>query len=656
MALLTNDIIYNNYDQYTGEPFNARVTTVWHDGSGMDDTKVDNVIYFKNAATLGGGYSKRCYSGAIRVSWFGIMGDGTDETEKLILLLKTIWSGCTVDFEDKDILVYSTITAVSTGDAAPLDAIIRLANKANITLKNGIVRAANPGVSPTLLRFPSTFSIDRCVNITFENFVFFAKGQSYGDSDASASLTHEQRRFFIQQNGGAACTIVKSKYISFNNCKGYLAGSVGTFYVSSSHLVSFNNCYSNPASLGYAAFCHDAWAGSNYDNVNQFESTYINCSAYLTPVSGGSSTYCGKGGVLVEDSGVKGHVIGGVWKDMYANGAARYIGFAFGCGSAELYVNAAIVDKCDCVGYLNTSSSSPGLLTLSDIVATDIRRCFLDLGTNATSSVIAKAQNCSVNVIGGATWPNGPMEEQVTSYIACKRSVTSTQVELSNCNLTGATYGFINTKATYGGLRIINSYLEVTNQIGRTAGWGSSSATIKSRPNDGLLLSGRAYVNNIEALTALIVWNNPSPENVYTRVSINTENLEVYSSSATNRQLLALTTSQPILTDDILLPSRIAKGAYVRNSSPAAFKFDYGLYFKQRIGLQANYVVASFSVRYNVIPTRLIGLLHVDKNTAIGVAGYKEIIIDQNDTIVVLYLESETTPLNVNGFYKFEEF
>lgn len=84
MAQITNDIIYNNYDQYTGTAFHTKVVTLWYDGSIMDDTKVDNAIYFKNRIDLGGGYSCRTdflEGKPINVKWFGAIGDGvTDDT------------------------------------------------------------------------------------------------------------------------------------------------------------------------------------------------------------------------------------------------------------------------------------------------------------------------------------------------------------------------------------------------------------------------------------------------------------------------------------------------------------------------------------------------------------------------------------------------
>jgi hypothetical protein len=66
-----------NYDYFTGEIFSTSLVTEYFDGSAMDDTKIDNAIYFKSAS----GYTKRNYSGPVNVKWFGARGDGlTDDT------------------------------------------------------------------------------------------------------------------------------------------------------------------------------------------------------------------------------------------------------------------------------------------------------------------------------------------------------------------------------------------------------------------------------------------------------------------------------------------------------------------------------------------------------------------------------------------------
>lgn len=69
--------ILNNYDRFTGEPFNATKISTWKDGTPMSDSKVDNTIYFKNTTELGGGYSKRDFTGDIHVKHFGVLEDSS---------------------------------------------------------------------------------------------------------------------------------------------------------------------------------------------------------------------------------------------------------------------------------------------------------------------------------------------------------------------------------------------------------------------------------------------------------------------------------------------------------------------------------------------------------------------------------------------------
>jgi len=88
MANKTGNIIYNNFDRFTGHPFNTKVLpTNKPNGSPYTDADVDNVIIFKNTTGLGGGYSKRIFQGAVDVRSFGAVGDyntatgtGTDDT------------------------------------------------------------------------------------------------------------------------------------------------------------------------------------------------------------------------------------------------------------------------------------------------------------------------------------------------------------------------------------------------------------------------------------------------------------------------------------------------------------------------------------------------------------------------------------------------
>lgn len=68
----------NKAKYINGIPY-APITT-FEDGSKMNDSKADGIIYKK----IGSSYYKRIYSGAIKSSWFGAIGNGiADDTKAL---------------------------------------------------------------------------------------------------------------------------------------------------------------------------------------------------------------------------------------------------------------------------------------------------------------------------------------------------------------------------------------------------------------------------------------------------------------------------------------------------------------------------------------------------------------------------------------------
>jgi len=103
MAQLSPDgtKILNYYDRFTGVPFNATKINTWYDGTAMDDSKVDSVIYFKVSSDLGSGYARRDYEGYIDPRWYGLKLDGiTDDTDAFNYMFQTIEDNSSILFDN----------------------------------------------------------------------------------------------------------------------------------------------------------------------------------------------------------------------------------------------------------------------------------------------------------------------------------------------------------------------------------------------------------------------------------------------------------------------------------------------------------------------------------------------------------------------------
>lgn len=75
-----SDTLYNLLDQNTGENITYNKVTLFRDGSAMDDSKADGLIYIKSGTE----YFKINYPDAIPLKMFGVVGDGvTDDTAAL---------------------------------------------------------------------------------------------------------------------------------------------------------------------------------------------------------------------------------------------------------------------------------------------------------------------------------------------------------------------------------------------------------------------------------------------------------------------------------------------------------------------------------------------------------------------------------------------
>jgi hypothetical protein len=404
---------------------------------------------------------------------FGAVGDGVaDDTQALIAALTAIQTGQVLDLAGCKYAVYTGVTATTAPtNAVTLANTVRLYNKTNVTIRNGTIFAANPGTSGSVKNFPTTFNIDGCTDITVENVNFFAKGEAYGDSDASVGLTYAQRRDYVQQNGGSAFIVVRSENVTINNCNFYLAGSVGSAYVSSAHNIVFNDCYSSPMSLGYAAYAVDAWCGNTATSGYPFHtSVFNNCRT-----NNNGATYGSKGGVVAEDGESRVYVNGGVYEDCYANPTLKFGGNAFVAGSCLVEVTGAIVNNCASVAMGVSSSASPVLLNLTGVIARNIRLSGLILPSSSFGNVTAIFSGCDINIVGGSEWVSDPYLS-VSSVITSARTSTNDYVIFNNNTVIGADTFCINVNACYGGVKVVGGYYEVLHHIFDSVGWGGGSA------------------------------------------------------------------------------------------------------------------------------------------------------------------------------------
>lgn len=113
-----NDDLVQLIDSFTNENVNYKLTTTWHDGSVMDDTKVDGIMYRKKDTF----FYKRIYDEKINVLWFGLNNTGTVDNIPLANKLKgfvdKLKGNCTLYFPEghyrfTDQLKFSNVTNFS---------------------------------------------------------------------------------------------------------------------------------------------------------------------------------------------------------------------------------------------------------------------------------------------------------------------------------------------------------------------------------------------------------------------------------------------------------------------------------------------------------------------------------------------------------------
>tara|TARA_R110001599_G_scaffold287356_2_gene489914 strand:+ start:7500 stop:9596 length:2097 start_codon:yes stop_codon:yes gene_type:complete len=498
----------------------------------------------------------------------------------------SINDGDYIDFNGLMFRVYGSTTGILSSTATPatdraqlLTEMAFLNGKSNITFSAGGLYAADAGTAPAKNYFPSTLYMKACYNITFESgSTFEAKGESWGDSDDSLSLSKDDRQDFIGQNGGHAIVAVRCRKIR-GTPTARLAGSTGPLYFSSSDDIALDSPFVNSASLGYASYSFDAWCGDlTVTGFDGYRASILNPMAYkeslvrredgITAV--GSSVYCGKGGVITEDPDVNVVTFGGHIANMSANGASKQLGYAFGAGSGST-VNAhgPVIRDCQEAAYVSWSIDALAECNVWEMDAeTGLTGGFIDNKSFGSGRMTLTGK---LRVDNSKAWVGEDEPLSTTSVIACNKPVSIMDVVLDldaagNSETGGSIYSLINNnrEACYGGVHIKGGRYETSGYIIRSQGWGGTSAG----KYKGLMIDDGVIIKDLSVIDtdALIQYRSRStPGLVSTYVYHDLENALI--SSAGFRSLSSgYVISSSALVEKRLMPKKLESSVFMTSS------------------------------------------------------------------------------------------
>lgn len=488
--------VYVNAASYSIRVMNKNGSTIYTlaNGTGISPN-ANGVVYNPNTPNSIDVTVAQMFDPVLTPMSYGAVGDGvTDDTAAIVRLLTDVADGQTIDLMGRAYALFVGNNGVTVGDALPLADVPHLSGRNNITIRNGTLFAANPGVSGVKVRYPSTLSFIGCTNMKLENVTLRSRGENYGDSDAGAPLGPLDRAIFSIQNGGHAFLFTRSTGLTAINCNFELCGSTGACYVQSSDNAVFGDCYSTAESLGYNAWCCDNWAGSPVSlGFPGFNTALNNCRS-----DNNGATYGTKGCVLADGAGVNVQVNGGVWKDAWANGSAQSIGFAFGATSGFLYARGAYVENCASIGYSSSNTLAPTALECIGVKAKNLGTTMHSQDLISFGGTVVRYEACDAEILGNRLWPAIP--ELSVATVVANRKVTSEFVcEIIGCQTSGAHTFSVNTNACYGGISVLGGQHTVTDRIFDSSGWGGSGVGTRR----GFVISG-AKMNVLLVNTAVV--------------------------------------------------------------------------------------------------------------------------------------------------------
>lgn len=444
-----------------------------------------------------------------------------DNTAALSQMLDEAQDGTVLDFCGKMFRVYANVSGIpsatanpTTDNALPYSQILKIDGKKNITFKNGGIYAANQVVTSTVMYYPSTLSLINSQYIFFDDFTVESKGEGWGNSDASSSETFNRRLEFCATNGGHALFIGRSSTIRTKNSYFRLCGSVSTVYASSCDDVLLDSSFLNTASLGFAAYCADNWVGDDtVVNYNKLSTQLVNANCHAESLTRredglpvGSSVHCGKAGVVAEGKLIHVKIIGGNIADMFANGAAKWLGAAFYATSGGVVHSVgSTVRNCAAVGGLHFNDAEPASLQIEDV----------DAETGLTGIIISPTSfgtgyakmTGNIKITRGRVWPGERSELSETSLVANMKVTSGVYVELGmTVSDDSDIYSLINNEgsACYGGVTFLYGKYVTNGFLIRSAGWGGANPATKK----GLVINSGIFIDKSAHTTPYIAYSN----------------------------------------------------------------------------------------------------------------------------------------------------
>ncbi len=508
-----------------------------------------NRVKVFNSLDIGGGLYAIPISSTIYASDFldeAVTATNDDAVGEISSIMR---DGLKLDFSGKMYRVYANTAGIPSSGATPATSRAQLLTRMlfmddlrDISFGAGGLYAANQSTAVAKNYFPSTLYLKQCQDVHFDaGSTFESKGESWGDSDSSFTLTKDQRQDFLGQNGGHAIVAVRCKTITGSpTCR--LSGSVGPLYFSSCEDVRLSDPFSNPSSLGYAAYSFDAWVGTIVDSgLRNFHGNISNPQAYAETLTRredgaatGSGLYCGKGGVITEDTSVIVTTQGGYIADMYANGSAKTLGYAFGAGVRSKCTSVgAVVRNCQEVAYANVSAAGTSECVVTEVDAiVGLTGCMFDSQPFGICKITLKGK---VRVNNSRAW-SGEVETLANTSLVASMKTASTALAVIDCDAAadesppsgsqGILFSLISNKnnATFGGVIIEGGEYVTNGYLIRSEGWGSSQAGVRA----GLSIKAGVKIrdDSTAATDAYIQYTNKSLTNVFTYIYHDIENMD----------------------------------------------------------------------------------------------------------------------------------